>query len=67
MKAMTVAGLEVGTLFAFDKAGAYCMTEGVSLLLSRDLPAVAFADGDGNLTLVRGPVRTDPLNTPSMP
>lgn len=64
MKAMPVAGLDVGTLLAFDKAGAYCMTEGVSLLLSRDLPAVAFAEADGTVRLARKPLPTDPLNTP---
>lgn len=67
MKAMPVAGLEVGTLLAFDKAGAYCMTEGVALLLSRDLPAVVFSHADGTCRLAREPLRTDPLNTPRCP
>ncbi|WP_302961291.1 alanine racemase [uncultured Adlercreutzia sp.] len=64
MKAMPVAGLAPGTLLAFEKAGAYCMTEGVALLLSRDLPAVAFACADGSVRLAREALRTDPLNTP---
>lgn len=64
MKAMPVAALAPGTLLAFEKAGAYCMTEGVALLLSRDLPAVAFAYADGSMRLAREALRTDPLNTP---
>ena len=32
--------LEVADIFEFQKAGAYCCTEGSALFLSRDLPAV---------------------------
>ena len=48
----------------FPNAGAYCATEGVSLFLSRDLPAVYLADGEGAPHLVRSRIETDYLNTP---
>ena len=54
-----------GCVLAFDRAGAYCMTEGVSLLLSRELPAVILADEAGTTHLGRPHTRTDPLNTPN--
>lgn len=56
--------LRAGDLIAFDLAGAYCMTEGLSLFLSRDLPAVAVIDGSGSARLARAAVPTHPLNTP---
>lgn len=62
-KRLPLEGLQVGSLLAFGRAGAYCATEGMSLFLSRDLPAVVLVDGSGT-RLVRGPVPTDPLNAP---
>lgn len=35
----------VGDYIVFHNAGAYCMTEGMALFLSRDIPAVFRADG----------------------
>lgn len=53
-------------MLAFERAGAYCMTEGVSLLLSRELPAIVLADETGTTHLARPHTRTDPLNTPAV-
>lgn len=39
--------LAMGDVLAFGEAGAYSVTEGIYLFLSRDLPAVAIVDGDG--------------------
>jgi len=56
-------GLRVGSRLIFAKAGAYSVTEGIALFLSRDLPAVAtYAEGHG-LRLVRGHQPTDPFNS----
>lgn len=56
--------LHPGDVVAFEKAGAYCMTEGMSLFLSRDLPSVVVVDAQGNATLVREAASTHPINTP---
>ena len=37
----------------FKNAGAYCMTEGISLFLSRDLPAVVWMKKNGETQLLR--------------
>ncbi|MDO4566080.1 MAG: alanine racemase [Oscillospiraceae bacterium] len=55
-------GLSPGDILAFKNAGAYCMTEGLSLFLSRALPAVVLVDTDGGDALLRQAVETYPLN-----
>ncbi|MCD8381605.1 MAG: alanine racemase [Clostridiales bacterium] len=66
VKQLPVPGLAVGDLFLFDNTGAYSMTEGLSLFLSRDLPRVYLLEEDGSLRLVREAVRTDIVNGPMM-
>ena len=63
-KKLPLRSASVGDVLLFRKAGAYCMTEGVSLFLSRDLPAVAIADRTGTVRIARGHVDTYLLNTP---
>ncbi|WP_144744366.1 diaminopimelate decarboxylase family protein [Enorma burkinafasonensis] len=63
-KQLPLAGLEVGDILAFERTGAYSMTEGISLFLSRDLPAVVVIGEDGAPALVRDALRTDIINTP---
>lgn len=63
-KQLPLPGLTLGSVLAFEKTGAYSMTEGISLFLSRDLPRVAIVDASGRSHLVREGLRTDPLNTP---
>lgn len=65
-KGVPAADLAVGDVIAFDRTGAYCMTEGISLFLSRDLPKVVYALTDGSCKQVRGSIPTDPLNTPQL-
>ena len=65
VKQLPVANLEIGDVFAFENAGAYSMTEGISLFLSRDLPAVSLMREDGNFDDVRPITATYPLNTPN--
>ena len=40
VKQFPAGDLQIGDLFVFKNTGAYCMTEGISLFLSRDLPVV---------------------------
>lgn len=63
-KQLPLKGLALGSVLAFEKTGAYSMTEGISLFLSRDLPRVAIVDANGRSRLVREGIRTDPFNTP---
>ncbi len=41
------------------------MTEGISLFLSRELPAVLIIDRDDNIKLVRNHLKTSDLNYPN--
>ena len=62
VKNMPIKGtLNVGDVFIFKNTGAYCMTEGISLFLSRELPEVALFKG-GELKLVRESFKTYTLN-----
>ena len=63
-KQLPLKGLALGSVLAFEKTGAYSMTEGISLFLSRDLPRVAIVDANGRSRLVREGIRTEPFNTP---
>lgn len=64
VKQLSVPGLEIGDVFAFENTGAYCMIEGISLFLSRDLPQVLLLQEDGTVTRVRDFVPTWPMNNP---
>lgn len=63
VKQLPVSTLKCGDVFAFANTGAYCMTEGISLFLSRALPRVVLVQPDGAPVLVREAVSTDRFNT----
>ena len=63
-KQLPFPGLEIGDVLAFENTGAYCMTEGISLFLSRELPRVCLVEPDGQARLVRDALPTYPLNSP---
>lgn len=65
VKQAPLGELRPGDVLVFEKAGAYCMTEGMSLFLSRDLPEILFQNPDGTFTTVRDRVLTDRFNTPN--
>ena len=64
VKQFPAVGLKCGDILAFAGTGAYCMTEGISLFLSRALPRVVLLLPDGAPLLVREALATDRLNTP---
>ena len=64
VKKIDIDDLRVGDCVAFPNAGAYCMTEGLALFLSRDLPRMYLRDKSGVPKLVRDRVETCTLNTP---
>ena len=61
IKQLPVKDLRVGDVFAFFKAGAYSVTEGMALFLSRELPAVYLKDGE-DLICLRERQETDGIN-----
>lgn len=54
-------GLRIGDILVFERTGAYSMTEGISLFLSRDLPAVYLYEG-GRLKELRKKINTEDWN-----
>ena len=51
-----------GDIFAFEKCGAYSVTEGESLFLSRNLPIILVRETDGNIRILRETFETYRLN-----
>lgn len=65
VKQLPLDGLQIGDTLIFENAGAYCMTEGIALFLSRDLPAILLRFADGRIVCVRDSTQTCYLNTPN--
>lgn len=65
VKQLPLPSLHVGDVLAFARTGAYCMTEGIALFLSRDLPAILYRHPDGQVDELRPHFETYPLNTPN--
>lgn len=63
VKALPLPEVAIGDTLRFDNAGAYSMTEGAALFLSRDLPAIFLIDSEGNLICARQTTETFPFNT----
>ena len=55
--------LQKGDLIVFEKAGAYSVTEGIALFLSRDIPAVGLWSAAGGLAVARRRIYTDNVNS----
>lgn len=62
VKQLPMNSPDLGDVIVFKNTGAYCMTEGISLFLSRALPAVCLIDEDGNIKTVRENIETYKLN-----
>ena len=62
VKKLEVPDLQVGDILVFKNTGAYSMTEGISLFLSRDLPQVLINDENNNIRVVRSITPTFNLN-----
>lgn len=64
VKQFPLPEIEIGDTVCFENTGAYCMTEGISLFLSRDLPSVYLIRENGELFCLRRSFETETLNTP---
>ncbi len=56
--------IELRDTICFENTGAYCMTEGISLFLSRDLPAIYLKTDSDAYLCVRESYETRHFNTP---
>ncbi len=57
-------GLSIGDILAFENIGAYSVTEGIYLFLSRTMPKIILRYGKNDDQLVRDTKETSVLNTP---
>ena len=63
VKQLPINNLNLGDVFIFENTGAYCITEGISLFLSRDLPQVMLLK-DNKFEVVRNVIETYKFNMP---
>lgn len=64
VKQMPLPECEIGDVLCFGNTGAYSVTEGIALFLSRDLPAVYIKRENESPVLVRKPLETMEWNKP---
>lgn len=57
-------GLEENDILVFTNVGAYSVTEGIYLFLSRTMPRIVLRQGEGKYELVRDFYETNQLNCP---
>lgn len=62
VKQLPLLQASVGDILAFHNTGAYSMSEGASLFLSRDLPTIYLYDHSKGLQLMRNRFETNQLN-----
>ena len=62
VKQFSTQTLDIGDVLVFNNVGAYSMTEGLSLFLSRDLPAILKINQDGSIKTIRKITPTYMLN-----
>lgn len=62
VRAVSLDKLEIGDIIAFYRCGAYSVTEGNALFLSRQIPRVYLYSEDKGLALKRDFVHTDKIN-----
>lgn len=65
VRKVTLPALSVGDVLAFGRCGAYSVTEGIGLFLSRQLPRIVLHSERGGNRLLRDFYRTDILNSPA--
>ena len=58
---LIVSGLAMGDVLAFHNIGAYSVTEGPALFLSRNMPRIILA-GDDGARLVRDTIHSSAIN-----
>lgn len=56
--------LEIGDILVFCRTGAYSVTEGMAVFLSREMPVVSVYSEKDGLTVIRDMLYSDVFNTP---
>lgn len=62
VKNLPLSNAAIGDLLVFERVGAYSVTEGIYLFLSRDLPRIFFYSRECGMQLMRDRKRTDEWN-----
>lgn len=62
VKQVPFTNLQRGDVIAFGNIGAYSVTEGIHLFLSRTMPRILLYHGDGNVQIARDFMETSHLN-----
>lgn len=65
VKQLPLRDLQIGDVVRFCNTGAYCLTEGMALFLSRELPRVIMSHEDGSVTVLREQIQTSRFNGPN--
>lgn len=58
--------LEIGDILVFCRTGAYSVTEGMAVFLSREMPVVSVYSAKNGLTVIREMLFSDVFNTPTI-
>jgi diaminopimelate decarboxylase len=66
IRKVSLPELQIGDVLAFCRAGAYSVTEGMALFLSRELPRVFLYAKKHGFKQIRKLTPTDPMNTPDI-
>ncbi len=66
IRKVSLPELKIGGVLAFCRAGAYSVTEGMALFLSRELPRVFLYAKKYGFKQIRKLTPTDPMNTPAI-
>ncbi|MGN1371484.1 MAG: diaminopimelate decarboxylase family protein [Candidatus Coprovivens sp.] len=64
IKSLKTRKLQTGDLFVFENVGAYSITEGIALFLSRDMPKVILYDETNESKLIRNTIKSSEINCP---
>ena len=66
VKKLPMANVQIGDVIVFERVGAYSVTEGIYLFLSRRLPKVLTYDEENGVTVLRQEVASDVINDGSL-
>ena len=66
LKKIELNSPQIGDYIVFKNTGAYSITEGIALFLSRELPCVVIYDKNGKDILVREHLGTSLINCPNI-
>ena len=58
--------LSIGDILVFCRTGAYSVTEGMAVFLSREMPVVSVYSAENGLTVIREMLYSDVFNTPKI-